>query len=159
MSLIVISHRANLYGPISGKENHPDYIDAAIDAGFQVEVDVRFIDKKWYLGHDGADYKVSFSWMMERNQCIFWHCKNLEALIQLNRLDRPRFSNSEHQKIFYFWHQNDDYTLTSGDHIWTFPNKPIKGKRSILCLNKKDAEVPKGIYGICTDYPLDYKSR
>lgn len=160
MSLVVIAHRANIEGADPKMENTPGAIDYAISRGLQVEVDIRYIDKKWWLGHDGADYKVSFDWMMERNHYIWWHVKNLDGLIEFNSLDQTLSKIRDGYpcpKLFYFWHQNDDYMLTSGGHIWTFPNKPIKGKNSILCLNKKGAEVPKGIYGICTDYPLDYQ--
>jgi hypothetical protein len=165
MSLIVIAHRGNLNGADFSRENDPKYIDEAISAhqSIQVEVDIRYVDKKWYLGHDRPDHKVSFKWMKERNHRIWWHAKNLSALIELNRIDALPYDIydsedefSRKQKFFYFWHQNDDYTLTSGGHIWTFPNKTIKGKKSILCLNSKDSKVPKGIFGICTDYPMRY---
>ena len=164
--MIIISHRGNLNGPNPQDENKPDYIDSAYEltAGkIQIEADIRFIDKKWYLGHDGADYPVSLRWMKERNHFIWWHVKNLDALVELNRisakshevyLTEDQFSRK--QVFFYFWHQNDDYTLTSGGHIWTFPNKPIRGKNSIIVLNNKQDVPPKGIFGICTDYPLKY---
>jgi hypothetical protein len=38
--MILIAHRGNLDGPNPSMENHPDYIDAAINAGFHVEVDL-----------------------------------------------------------------------------------------------------------------------
>jgi hypothetical protein len=34
------------------KENSPDYIWRAIQAGYNVEVDVWFVDGKFKLGHD-----------------------------------------------------------------------------------------------------------
>lgn len=54
---MLISHRGNLNGPDS-RENHPDYIDTAIESGYQVEIDLRF-DGNFYLGHDDPQYKVS----------------------------------------------------------------------------------------------------
>ena len=36
-----ISHRGNLNGPISRDENNPFYIDAAIFAGYEVEIDLK----------------------------------------------------------------------------------------------------------------------
>ena len=41
VSPILISHRGNVTGPNSDRENHPDYIDRAIEKGFDVEVDIR----------------------------------------------------------------------------------------------------------------------
>ena len=42
--MILISHRGNIDGRIPEKENHPNYIDAAIKAGYDVEVDLWEID-------------------------------------------------------------------------------------------------------------------
>jgi hypothetical protein len=47
----LISHRGNLIGP-NVLENSPKFLIQAIEKGFDVEVDIRLIDKKWYLGHD-----------------------------------------------------------------------------------------------------------
>ena len=40
MSYKLYSHRGNLFGPIPERENKPDYIDEAISAGFNVEIDI-----------------------------------------------------------------------------------------------------------------------
>jgi hypothetical protein len=50
--MILISHRGNINGKQPSKENHPLYIFEAIKQGFQVEIDVWFIDGKFKLGHD-----------------------------------------------------------------------------------------------------------
>jgi hypothetical protein len=50
--MILISHRGNINGKQPDKENHPLYIFEAIKQGFQVEIDVWFIDGKFKLGHD-----------------------------------------------------------------------------------------------------------
>ena len=42
----LIAHRGNINGPNPEKENHPDYINTAIKSGYDVEVDVWFIDNK-----------------------------------------------------------------------------------------------------------------
>ena len=157
--MIIISHRGNISGPNPSRENHPTYIDEAIQSGYQVEVDIRYLDKKWYLGHDGADYKVSINWMKRRNHHIWWHAKSLDTLVEFGKLNRKPLSvSNKKQSFIYFWHQSDDYTLTSFEHIWTFPNKPIRGKQSIIVLNEEGATPPPGILGICTDYPEDYKN-
>lgn len=154
MSLVIIAHRANLSGSNPEQENSPEYIDEAIKAKFQVEVDVRFIDKKWWLGHDGADYKVSLNWLAERSHYLWLHAKNFNALDKLVRID-----HSDGREWNYFWQQNDDYCLTSTGFIWTHCSKITKGKNSIATLLKQTDEIPKGIYGICTDWPLKYKNK
>lgn len=49
-----ISYRGNLYGPNPKLENKPTYIIEALKMGFDLEVDVFFRNKKFYLGHDGT---------------------------------------------------------------------------------------------------------
>ena len=29
------------------------------------------------------------------------------------------------QNFNYFWHQEDDYTLTSEGYVWVYPGKPL----------------------------------
>ena len=42
--MIKISHRGNIKGPNMDRENRPSYVDAALQLGYDVEVDVRLID-------------------------------------------------------------------------------------------------------------------
>jgi len=56
--LILISHRGNLNGVIEERENDPKYINKAIEKGYNVEVDVRFENSKFFLGHDFSQYHV-----------------------------------------------------------------------------------------------------
>ena len=78
----LISHRGNLNGPNKERENHPDYIWEALQAGYEVEIDVWWIDGKFMLGHDKPQYNFPFS-LIERYYSKLWiHCKNMEALSQ-----------------------------------------------------------------------------
>ena len=56
----LISHRGNLEGPNPERENHPDYIYEAIQAGYDVEIDIWFVDGKFKLGHDEPQYDFPF---------------------------------------------------------------------------------------------------
>jgi len=56
--MFLISHRGNINGRIRDKENHPDYIQQAIDLNYYVEIDVWLVDNKLYLGHDGPQYPI-----------------------------------------------------------------------------------------------------
>jgi hypothetical protein len=40
--MYLISHRGNINGIQKSKENDPNYINKAIESGFDVEVDVRY---------------------------------------------------------------------------------------------------------------------
>jgi hypothetical protein len=57
--MVLISHRGNIDGVNQNFENQPNYIDDAIKAGYDVEVDIWYIGGKLYLGHDTADILTS----------------------------------------------------------------------------------------------------
>ncbi len=147
----IISHRGNINGPNKELENLQSTIEKALSLGFDVEVDVWHKDNKWWLGHDEPTYETDLSFISKSNLWI--HCKNLEAL------DKLVIGN---YGLEYFWHEEDTVTLTSSNYIWTYPCKPLVSKKSIavmpeLCdnypFNLKEADI----FGVCTDYPMEYK--
>ena len=154
--MIIISHRGNIDGP-SEEENHPDSIDKCISLGYDVEVDVRYdpLTTVFWLGHDEPQYKVSVKWVANRHDRLWIHCKDIITLYE--------FAKYEHAGYQYFWHQGDDFTLTSGNIIWTYPGKPYT-PRSIMVMPEEIMDVDKisdlkvtDCYGICTDYPSKLK--
>lgn len=56
--------------------------------------------------------------------------------------------------IHCFWHQEDDYTLTSKGYIWTYPNRPICSRSIIVCKTLEDTlnYSKTNVHGICSDY-------
>ena len=138
----IISHRGNLNGPNSITENSVLAINAALDKDFDVEIDVWFKNGKWYLGHDKPTYSVDESFL--ENKKLWCHAKNLDALNLMLK----------NNKIHCFWHQNDDFTLTSKNYIWTYPDKDTRDN-SIIVLIKKQ-KIPKKTFGICTDFPISF---
>ncbi len=139
----LIAHRGNRFGPNPECENHPDYILETISAGYDVEIDVRLIDREFFLGHDEPQYKVDLKFLSKIREFAWIHCKNLEALHFF--LKMPEFN--------CFWHQNDDYTITSHGFIWAFPGKPVTS-RSIAVMPEyaPGFNVSPNALGICTDY-------
>ena len=136
--MIKIAHRGNINGP-SPLENSPGFLLQAVSNGFDVEIDIRLTDKGWFLGHDGPIYKVGDLFIDQIKDSAWFHCKNLQALEALDK------------KIHkYFWHQEDDFTLTSNGYIWTYPGKNVTSKSIIVDLNLDN--FYNDIYGICTDY-------
>ena len=148
----IIAHRGNLDGPNPLTENHPDIIDEAISEGFDVEIDLRYdrFDDKIYLGHDDPQYAINWYWLGSRKDNLWIHCKNIEALYEFSR-GTSGFN--------YFWHQNDNFTLTSKNHIWTYPGQSYTAKSIIVMpelsinLNQFDDLIAYNCHGICTDYP------
>lgn len=151
--MIIISHRGNLDGPNPERENNPKYIDEAIALGFDVEVDVRLIDKKFYLGHDEPQYHVPMIWLFQRKENLWIHCKDLKSLDNLS---------SSPVDFNYFWHDADKYTLTSNGIGWVLVGE-IPFSKSVVVLPEKvdfyqsNPQYIENVYGICTDYSIKYK--
>mgnify|MGYP000464708518 CR=1 FL=1 len=70
----IISHRGNLRGIVVDKENRPSYIDSAIGCGYEVEVDIRYINNEFWLGHDYAKYEINLKWLTDRKDSLWIHC-------------------------------------------------------------------------------------
>lgn len=141
--MILISHRGNISGP-NKSENNPFFIDKAVNLGYNVEVDVWKIDNKIFLGHDKPEYEVKEEFLKNDN---FWcHAKNLESLHWMLK-----------NNIRCFWHEGDDFTLTSNSVIWTYPNKEVTDRSIIVCktLDETIKYSKMNIYGICSDYVGD----
>ena len=143
--MILISHRGNIDGRIPEYENNPNYIEAALSLGYDVEIDLWFIDGKTYLGHDEPQYEIDDDWLGERIDKIWVHCKNIESLNWI------RSTN-----LHYFWHETDTVTLTSKNYVWAYPGKqPIVG--SIAVMPELENDNVLLCTGICSDYIQYYK--
>lgn len=163
-----IAHRGNLEGPNSQWENHPDYIEEAIQANFDVEVDVWSIKGVYYLGHDYPQYKIKLDFLLSHEENLWCHAKNLEALTHLVSTD-----------FHCFWHQEDSYAVTTQGWIWTYPGHPLSSESIAVMPEKNKYVVPKfedllsfdcyralpqdeydylsrPIGGICSDYTIKY---
>lgn len=143
---LFIAHRGNTNGP-DPKENHPTHIWAALHAGFDVEIDVWFIDNKYILGHDAPQYEIDYQFFYN---CRFWlHCKNIPALRKL----------TTNPLVNTFYHNTDDCVLTSQGYIWTYPKPQLLTDKSVAVMPetvKEDWDLSE-VMGICTDYPVEYK--
>ena len=145
----LIAHRANLNGPNPLTENSPEQIQHCIESGVDVEIDVRYDPKteRLWLGHDTPDYAVTWWWLANRSQHLWIHCKDITTL--------HAFANGT-SGYNYFWHQEDDFTLTSKQYIWTYPGKPYTNQSVIVMPEWNnpnwDSLRVTDCYGICTDY-------
>jgi hypothetical protein len=142
--MILISHRGNLNGPNEVRENSPYYIMEAIDEGYDVEVDLWWVDGKVYLGHDKPQYEVSDEWLGERIDKLWVHCKNFESLNWIRNTS-----------LHYFWHEQDTLTLTSKNYMWVYPGKqPIIGSIAVMPeIHNDDISI---CLGICSDFIKKY---
>jgi hypothetical protein len=141
-----IAHRGNVNGP-DVSENSPCHIDKAISLGYDVEIDVWIGDNRIiYLGHDNPQYKIDAQFLEERRHVLWCHAKNVNALKWLVEND---FNT--------FFHDTDDYTLTSKGVVWAYPGKELV--QGSVCVMPEMAEDPSYleknkdiIYAVCSDY-------
>ena len=149
--MILISHRGNINGRLVPFENQPNYIDTAIAAGYDVEIDVWYEREsgKLYLGHDKADYQIDIDWLYERSDKLWIHCKNMDALSFFNK-SHLQFGTEYN----YFSHDKDMGVLTSYGYIWS-TNLYDNG---ILVLPEVFEKTPiEKTIGICSDIIQNYK--
>lgn len=142
--MIKIAHRGNINGPTPEWENNPKHLVIAISQGYDVETDIWYIDGELFLGHDAPEHKIDLKFINSIAEETWFHCKNLDALYYLSLLDKP---------IKYFWHQEDDFTLTSNGYIWTYPGKEITDRSILVDPNLKHVGPEIEAYAVCTDYP------
>jgi hypothetical protein len=136
----IISHRGNLTGPNREEENKMGYIDNAMSLGYDVEIDLWYVNGDYYLGHDVPSHRTNLEFISKDGLWI--HAKNLDALYQLTKTN-----------LHYFWHQNDNFTLTSKNIIWTYPDKETTKNSVIVTLeNNLEKFLNLELYGVCTDY-------
>jgi hypothetical protein len=145
----LIAHRGNINGPNPLKENSPEYIENAISMGFDVEIDVWYdtYENNFYLGHDEPQYVVTLYWLAQNMEKLWIHCKNIDALYHF--VTKTGGYN-------YFWHQQDDFTLTSKNYIWTYPGKSYTGSSVIVMPEWDNVNWDNlraiNCFGICTDF-------
>jgi len=143
----IICHRANLDEETKKLENKPEQILRCIKLGFDVEVDVWSFDDNIYLGHDKPQYKIDYTFLQNKN--LWCHAKNYHAL-------KNMINNT---KINCFWHQNDDYTVTSKGFMWCYPNIQLMDNSIAVMpeITQYSLQDLKRCYAICTDKPFYYK--
>lgn len=143
--MILISHRGNIDGSNPLFENTIQYINKAIELGFNVEIDVWYENNKWFLGHDNPQHEVNFDFLLSDK--LWCHAKNIQALLGLK--------NGNIQK--YFWHENDKFTLTSNGLIWTYPGNVLTSQSICVLPELNNQKEFDEITGICSDFITRYK--
>ena len=150
----LIAHRGNTDGPNPSEENNPEYIEEAIANGFDAEIDIWYPPQaeQFYLGHDKPQYAVTWFWLAKYVDRLWIHCKNIDALCKFT--DTGGYN--------YFWHDTDNFTLTSKKYIWTYPGQPYTPKsvivmpESMMVFPNFETELSDmkayNCYGICSDY-------
>jgi len=145
----LISHRGNIDGKKPQYENSKKYCQEAIDAGYNVEIDVWYTDTSartcWWTGHDTPQYRINPDFFLKPE--VWGHAKNIQALYRLHEMG-----------AHCFFHQRDAVTLTTEGYLWTFPLEELT-PNSIMVLPELQLDYTNinNIAGICSDFVEEYK--
>jgi len=141
----LISHRGNLTGPSAADENLFEYVCHAVAEGFDVEVDVWVEGPEIFFGHDGPITLISKHQLDSIAPYAWFHSKNPEA-----------FEFLTVRGYHTFWHNSDNYTITSRGYVWAFPGYPVFSNAvAVMPELVPGFELSKKAFGICSDYVGD----
>lgn len=154
-SFKLISHRGNTEGPRPKRENTVVHILDALEKGYDCEIDVWYVNKRWWLGHDKPQYLIPFNFLQMPG--LWCHCKNVEALHGLLK----------HPNIISVWIDVDSFPLTSNGYIWTHTDVSYPDyltSKSIAIQPEEAQEIQWDPYfdaykycaGVCSDYVSKY---
>lgn len=147
--MILISHRGNIEKRDIENENKPEYVTQTLSNGFLVEIDVWYDNGDFFLGHDIPQYRINDNFLL--NQNFLCHAKNYKALEAFLAIDKINH---------YFWHQNDDYTLSSKRIPIIYPGKKVINGSIIMSRDNTiytESDIKK-CFGICSDDLLYFKN-
>ena len=89
---------------------------------------------------DKPDYKIDIQFL--NNGKVWAHAKNIDALHQLLK----------HESVNCFWHQEDDYTITSKGVIWAYPGKETSGNSVCVMPENVNFNCSFKSKWVCTDF-------
>ena len=152
--MLLIAHRGNIHGPNPERENHPSYVDEAIRAGFDVEVDLQVFGRHIYLGHDDYLHEVGANFILFRRNNLWVHCKNHEAAELMYALRNSR--------IKWFVHDEQPDVLVENSNFKWHHSTNLNFEKNSICVLPEKNKLDKStlmdkVAGICSDYVSDYK--
>jgi hypothetical protein len=116
----LISNKGNLNG-ISENENKPEFIENAINLGYDVKIDLWLQDNQLYLGSSKPEFKLDIDWFEKFHQKLWLDCHDLTIIDRFYDLD-PMGT-----KLNYFYIHKDPIARTSKWYNIVWGEKPIKG--------------------------------
>ena len=148
--MLLIAHRGNMNGPNPEKENTLEYLGLALAQGYGVEVDIWVIQGMVFLKHDEPtllDRPIDLVelWKLKQNENVFFHCKNIQALVFLTTCDLAEQSD-------FFMHDKDKAVLTANGWIWTAYPEHVGEDTIIIAPRMTSWDLKSRPYAICSDY-------
>lgn len=109
--------------------------------GFDVEIDVWYIENQLFLGHDNPDFNESVDIERLISEYLWVHAKSIETLYYL--ISKP---------VHVFFHQEDNVTLTSRNILWTYPGRKLTPRSVCITHVEEVLDDYRQCYGLCSDY-------
>lgn len=150
----VISHRGNLKGPDSHRENQIWAIEECIKKGYMVEVDLWLVDGRFYLSHEIPTKKdrIDEDFLYDNLLNLLIHCKNKEAINLMEAWD------VQHDGVAnWFTNDKDRWSLTSQKNVISYCKKEEIVPYSIIIMPEHHNIEPEDVKNlniryVCTDY-------
>jgi hypothetical protein len=147
----LISHRGNINGRIEEAENSIPYISDTMSLGYDVEIDIWYINNILYLGHDGPQYKTDLNWLLRNMERLWIHCKDFSSLNYLIKYP-----------LRVFYHEKENQTIINQCNlIWSHDLSNISQNSIIPLLNLNEIQSydfsKKDVYGVCSDFVIILK--
>jgi hypothetical protein len=148
--MLLIAHRGNFRSPNPERENSPDYIDEAIAAGYDVEIDVWSTESplEYKLGHDYGQYPIDIDWIYSREDRLWVHCKDAKSLVIL----------AQRLNCDCFGHDRDEFVSTNLGNVWCYPGKIVEGGIAVMPEWNDFEDDLSVCYGVCSDFVERWKS-
>jgi 3-deoxy-D-manno-octulosonate 8-phosphate phosphatase (KDO 8-P phosphatase) len=144
-----IAHRGNVDGAEPGRENAPEYLNAALARGFDVETDVVFEDRAFWLGHDRPAHRVELGFLLNRR--VWAHCKTPATLAEL----------AKYRDCNAFFQADDAVAVTTRGDLWVHSRCDLAGPRAVrtvIGFEPALAAARPELLGLCSDYVALYQS-
>lgn len=169
--VLIIAHRAQgvqWFDMVQQKivKNHQDNHRLAVEYFIEdyarhhvdmIEIDVWEKGGKLWVGHDEPTWPFNYlDWWKAYG--IIVHCKNIEAMAWLQKRSVP-------PAFDFFFHDQDDATLTRCGRLWVHPRlarpgSPIPDNSYLVMppthpalLDEEVIDLARRMTAICTDYP------
>jgi hypothetical protein len=149
----LISHRGNINGVNTERENEQTYLQEAIEAGYDVELDIRRLNHTLWFGHDGPTHMASMAWLLNYKNNLWIHTKNFDAM---------DFLIEHNFRVFY--HQIEDHVVIGNTRIiWSRAISEASTRSMIPLLSMDDINQVDikslNVYAICSDFVQTIKER
>ena len=133
----LISNRGNITG-ISEEQNKPEYMEKALELGYDVKTDLWLVENMLYTGDNEPMYKLDLEWLEKYREKLWLHCHDLEIISRLYDIDLMGVHSN------YFFKEREILSKTSKGYYILSQEKPFKG-----CIYMYPENHPDYAFDLC----------